>query len=347
MSKKKTTQKIWDEMTSGLDEIEKKYESLRKNTVTGFDSAAAQIGAEYDKKRNDLNTAVKTDKMNTANALLQKGLSASGESMQARLYSDAAKNSGMALLDATEGSERAALEAEKLTELNKLDAEAADKLREYKSEMIKLYLDQLNTETAHEHEDAVLASNNSQWLAKLALDTAKSKAELEAEKEKWKAELESEKNKYDKEYALKLKEEERKKTEGDRDYDLALSEQERKKTESEREYEFALNEEERKSSQSQFDKEMELAYLEIEKRKAKINDDGILDTPILGDDGVPVTPSDSAYDALTPGELFSAVTQEYKDDPDALKKELMAIVNDTSVDADYRYEFYQYAKLFL
>ena len=131
------------------------------------------------------------------------------------------------------------------------------------------------------------------------------------------------------------------------EYALALRKQAQSELNDAHEWELDKAKAESESKQQQFENELELEYLKIAQNKAKAQQPTESYTPVLSDDGEIKTPSDSAVDPLSPQGLFNIILKNYKDDPERLKSELRDVINDKTVSADFRYEFYNIAAEYL
>ncbi len=314
MNTKDYASKLLEELSSGLDEIESKYTSLKKEAAKNYELTSESLSKEFDQKRKNANTLNKINEMNAQNDLLRKGLSRSGESMQTALFSSAALTGDIARLDSEEASSKAMLAREKQSDLNQLDINSSEEAREFRNDIISSYLDQLNKEADRELKEK----------------TAKEEAEfnrtkLEADNAYREKELANKRDEFEKEYALALQKQTQSELHDSRDYELS-------KTKAEAE-----------SKQREFENELELEYLKIAREKAKYQQPAESFTPVLQDDGEIKTPSDTAFDPLSPQGLFDIILKNYENDPEKLKSELLNVINDKSVSADFRYEFYNIA----
>lgn len=318
MATKKYTSMLLDELSSGLDEIETKYADLKKKALKSYDLSAEELSKKFDEKRKNANTLNKINELNAKNELLRKGLSRSGESIQTELFSSAALTGNIAHLDGEEASAKAMLDSAKESNISDLDIAKAEESRKFRRDMMASYLDQLNAEADRELKEKTASE-----------EAAHKRAQLEAENAFREKELANKQNEFAKEYALELQ----------------------KQTQSElkasREYELSKAKAEAESKQREFENELEREYLKIAKEEAKYKQPTESYTPLLGDDGEIKTPTDSAFDPLSPQGLFDIILRNYEDDPERLKNELRNVINDKSVSADFRYEFYNIAAEYL
>ncbi|MBE6552208.1 MAG: hypothetical protein E7665_08755 [Ruminococcaceae bacterium] len=318
MNGKSYASKLLEELSASLDDIEKKYTSLKKETVNNYSLSSENLEKDFDEKRNNANTQHKINELNVKNDLLRKGLSRSGESIQAKLFSSAALTGDIARLDGEEASAKALLDSEKQRDINELDIAKSEESRKLRSDIMSTYLDQLNKEADRELKEK----------------TAKEQAELD-------------RSKLEADNAYREKEFTQRKNEFAKEYELMLQKQTESELAALRDHELNKAKAEAEKKQREFENELELEYLKIAREKAKYDQPTEKYTPVLPDDGEIKTPSDTAFDPLSPRGLFEVILRNYENDPDRLREELRGVINDKSVSADFRYEFYNIAADYL
>ncbi len=97
-------------LSSSRAKLENRYLEAIKRISSAYNSAKSDINKEFQGYRNALNAQSAISKSNTAQALMQKGLSKSGESIQSSILGDMAHMNALASLSDKE--------AQKLNELN-------------------------------------------------------------------------------------------------------------------------------------------------------------------------------------------------------------------------------------
>lgn len=97
-------------LSSSRAKLENRYLEAIKRISTAYNSAKSDINKEFQGYRNALNAQSAISKSNTAQALMQKGLSKSGESIQSSILGDMAHMNALASLSDKQ--------AQKLNELN-------------------------------------------------------------------------------------------------------------------------------------------------------------------------------------------------------------------------------------
>ncbi|MEA4833339.1 MAG: hypothetical protein VB118_12090 [Oscillospiraceae bacterium] len=109
--------------------------------------------------------------------------------MKADIAAGTALQSSLSLLDSEYSGEKNMLKREKQNAALGLESEAASKATDYRTQMIKMYTDQLNSDRENMLEIAKLNENAEKWRAELKSDTAYKNTALADGTEKWRAQL--------------------------------------------------------------------------------------------------------------------------------------------------------------
>lgn len=119
-------------------ELEALYKKAKENNISSFENAKKELSTQYAEDKNAAVTKGKLDEKDMNQFLASRGLSTSGESVQAKIDSNISINNSLSSLAKVNASSLSALEQEKHDKENELDTELNEKklnLEQWKAEL--------------------------------------------------------------------------------------------------------------------------------------------------------------------------------------------------------------------
>ena len=140
-SYKEYAKELFDNITSGINEIIDKYDTLISERKNYYEEEEKSLSPKYQGYKNSAAAKADSDLKNAQYSLASKGLASSGESLTAQLSNSAALQNSLAALDASYEGELSKLKAQKNDEVNALTSEKLSKAADLKNDAYKTLLD--------------------------------------------------------------------------------------------------------------------------------------------------------------------------------------------------------------
>ncbi len=137
MSTKYQTLTILQQMEEGTREIYSQYEKLMQNAKADYDRRKEEILSEHTAAANAASARAKIDLKNTLEKMADSGYVRSGETVQATIAHNAAKNQALSHLDAQKAGALSDLEGQRIETETDLLIRAQNQVRSYREKMLE------------------------------------------------------------------------------------------------------------------------------------------------------------------------------------------------------------------
>ncbi len=334
---------IFDTYSDTYKKLYNKYNTLIGNIEKSHDENEREINDSYYKAKNDLSAAsAKADK-ELKNDLLDMGLSRSGDSVQAEISGNLAKNAGVAALDAEKNKALRENELSRSKAHGELFTSYLDKAAGLDEKLLADYIKQMNADRDYEYKESRDAESDRQWQAEFDAKSTDS----------------------DRNYALKSEQLEMEKNQQAFDNDITNQKLDIQREQSQAEIDAKDRQLDLEQIKNAADAALKREELEIKKETAKLeNAEKSLDIyntyfkEESSSSGNAESPNESGEDTrlvpkISASNLVDNIFNSYLYNPQLLrggqpeeeaKKAIAHIIANRNINYDYRYEVKIYAK---
>ena len=174
--------------TSALARLKNKYDALTGALDEEYLARDREIKRDNINSKNAASANYKTSLANAQKNLLDRGLSASGESVNTEIRSNLSKNQAFATLDAEAEKAREANALSRSQEKSRLISARLDEEAALEDSMNRALREQYNTDREYEADRADAAEDTRRWEAETAEDKQRWEAETAEDKRRWEEE---------------------------------------------------------------------------------------------------------------------------------------------------------------
>ncbi len=312
MAIKDLTSTLLKRLEEGTAQIYSKYQTLIQSSGQSFDRKIKELDTDYDNAANQASARAKIDLKNTLEKMADSGYVRSGETVHATIASNASRAGALSDLAVQKAKDKNALVSQKEEVEAKYSSAAQSEANQFQTKMMEAIRDQENQDRSYQAKQEEFAWEKEQTEKENAL--AQEKLAFEKEQAQKASALDQERFLWEKEQAERA----------------ALLQQE------------AIA---REKEQQAFENKIASEKLELERIKAAAQ--AAADSAEKKENQG-ITPDKSPYEYVK--EIVKENTRYYPkkgysvEDRKAILQTISAIIQDTHLSLQYRYEMYLYGK---
>ena len=178
MSIKDQTAALLKRLEDGTNQIWEQYQKRVNASAAGYRQKAKELEQDYADAANQASARAKIDLNNTLEKMADNGYIRSGETVQARISGNAAKNSALGKLAVQKAKDKNALDLEQLEGETELSLAAQKEAQSLRNQVLDQIRDQENWEREYQMEAEQNAIENRIAQEKLDLEKSRVSAEL-------------------------------------------------------------------------------------------------------------------------------------------------------------------------